>query len=210
MDLSHPLRVVTPTLDGDILRALAQAETEFTPPEIHRVVGEHSVHGIRKGLERLVAQGVVLKRHAGRASLYQLNRSHLATPAIIELANMRPAFLALLREHIAGWSPPCEFAALFGSAARGTMESSSDIDVFVVCPDSVDEDDDAWDEQLVELGQGVRAWTGNVANLLVFSAHDVHEASAHQDPILDSIRNDGVVLFGDRNYLGHLRATGVN
>jgi predicted nucleotidyltransferase len=201
MELSHPLRVVTPTLDGDILRILAQAETEFTPPEIHRLVGEHSVAGIRKGLERLVGQGIVLQRGAGKASLYQLNRQHLAAPAVIELAGMKEELLRRMRHELGGWEVRSAYAALFGSAARLDMRSDSDIDLFVVRLDGIPPDDEVWGEQLYQLSNTVRGWTGNSTNVLEFDESEVAERSQEEDPVLVAISKEGIRIQGPSNYL---------
>jgi predicted nucleotidyltransferase len=201
MELNHPLRVVTPTLDGDILRVLAQVETEFTPPEIHRLIGEHSVAGIRKGLERLVVQGIVLQRGAGRASLYQLNRSHLAAPAVMQLAGMREELISRMRDELSGWSIRSVYAALFGSAVRIDMQAESDIDVLVVRPRDIEADDDVWANQLYELSKQVYGWTGNSTNLLEFSEDEIARGAQDRDPVLASIRKEGIRIQGQSNYL---------
>src|ERR1700722_20195038 len=72
MDFGHPLMVVTPTLDGDVLAALARADAEFSGRELARHVGYGSTEGIRRAADRLVAQGVVSRRAAGAAHLYRL------------------------------------------------------------------------------------------------------------------------------------------
>ncbi len=201
MELSHPLRVVTPTLDGDILRILAQAETEFTPPEIHRLVGEHSVAGIRKGLGRLVLQGIVLERGAGRVSLYRLNRSHLAAGAVIELARLKEEFIIRLRRELTDWSIRCSYAALFGSAARIDMHADSDIDLLVIRPKGVEVDDNVWAEQLYRLSEQVHHWTGNSTNVLELSEDEIAQGVKDEDPVLGAINKEGVRIHGPSSYL---------
>ena len=201
MELSHPLRVVTPTLDGDILRILAQAETEFTPPEVHRLIGEHSVAGIRKGLERLVLQGIVLERGAGRASLYQLNRAHLAAQAVIELARMKDELISRLRRELTDWSILSSYAALFGSAARNDMRSDSDIDLLLIRPKDVEVDDEIWAEQLYQLSEQVHNWTGNSANVLELGENEIAQGVQAEDPVLVAINKEGIRVHGPSSYL---------
>ncbi len=201
MELSHPLRVVTPTLDGDILRILAQAKTEFTPPEVHRLIGEHSVAGIRKGLERLVLQGIVLERGAGRASLYQLNRSHLAAEAVVELAGMKEQLISRLRHEMTDWSIHPSYAALFGSATRIDMRADSDIDLVVIRPEGVDVDDDVWGEQIYQLSEQVHSWTGNSTNILEFSEDELAQGVLNEDPVLVAINKEGIRIHGPSSYL---------
>jgi len=59
VDFRHPFAVVTPTLDGDVLTRLAQAEAAFTPGQLQRILPGRSTEGIRKTLQRLTVQGVV-------------------------------------------------------------------------------------------------------------------------------------------------------
>jgi predicted nucleotidyltransferase len=201
MELSHPLRVVTPTLDGDILRILAQAKTEFTPPEIHRLIGEHSVAGIRKGLDRLVVQGIVLERGAGRASLYRLNRSHLAAQAVIELARMKEELISRLRGELTDWSISSSYAALFGSAARNDMRADSDIDLLVIRPKDVEVDDEVWAEQIHQLSEQVHSWTGNSTNVLELNEDEIVQAVQDEDPVLVAINKEGIRIHGPSSYL---------
>ncbi|MCX6431393.1 MAG: hypothetical protein NTX29_00930 [Actinobacteria bacterium] len=72
MELSRPLSVITPTLDGDVLRVLALADADFTSGDIHRVLDGPSIRGIHNTLGRLTEQGIVSRRPAGRANLYRL------------------------------------------------------------------------------------------------------------------------------------------
>jgi len=119
--------VVTPTLDGDVLKILGRADAEFTPPQVHRLLGNRSVDGVRKALDRLAEQGIVQKRQAGQAFLYSLNRRHLGAAAVVALAEMFTTFIERLQQMIAAWRTPCVYAALLGSAARGEMRVDSDI-----------------------------------------------------------------------------------
>ena len=89
MDLGRPLTVVAPTVDADVLAVLASAEADFTGRQVHQVAGRHSEKGVRNCLHRLVGQGVVTARRAGKADLYSLNRHHLAAPYIVALAGLR-------------------------------------------------------------------------------------------------------------------------
>ena len=52
MDLSRPMRVVTPTLDGDVLVVLAGTDAPLTGRQVHTVLGRASETGVRMALER--------------------------------------------------------------------------------------------------------------------------------------------------------------
>lgn len=53
--------------------------------------------------------------------------------------------------------------SVYGSTARGDGDESSDVDLFIVRPDGVDEESGRWREQIAELERAVRAWSGNSA-----------------------------------------------
>lgn len=200
MELHRPLRVVTPTVDGDVLAVLARAEAEFTPPQVHRLIGHRSEAGVRKALERLVEQGVVDHRVAGRAGLYQLNRGHLAAAAITELASLREELILRLRERLDGWEVVANYAALFGSAARGDMHVGSDIDLFLVRPDAADEDG-PWQAQIAELQRDVTRWTGNDARVLEYSTAECRDGLGQGDAVLGEIAREGIRLAGEASFL---------
>lgn len=202
MDLGHPLQVITPTVDGDVLVVLAGAEAAFTAPQVHRLAGEHSESGIRKSLKRLEEQGTVRATRAGQAWLYELNREHLAAPHIVALAGLRGALVDRIGEAMASWSSPPEYAALFGSAATGGMRTDSDIDLFVVRADSVDLDDETWRLQLDALASAVAAWAGNDAQILEYSAAEVANARrSRSERVLRDVAEDGITVFGPARYL---------
>lgn len=206
MDLARPLRVVTPTLDGDVLMVLAGADMPFTGRQAAKLVGEASVSGVRRVLERLVGEGVVLREAAGSAYLYRLNREHLGAPHIIALARLRDELVARVRALVAAWSAAPDVVVLFGSGARGDMHPASDIDLFVVRPPDVD--DGRWDEQIGHLQAQVTAWTGNDTRVLQMHREDVPEAVL-AEPVLVDIRDHGWVLYGPTSYFAKLAAASV-
>ena len=204
MDLTRPLAVVTPTLDGDVLRVLARKQDALTPGELQRLLGAHSVDGIRKALNRLAGQGIVLSRRAGSGNLYRLNRHHLAAGAILELANMRRTFLTRLASELAAWQAPATYAALFGSAARHDMTATSDIDIFLLRPTAVNPE--LWSDQIISLVTRVTAWTGNDTRILEYSRPEV--AAHRREPVLAAVQDEGIPLVGDAEEFRRARRSG--
>ena len=198
MDLTHPLAVVTPTLDGGVLGVLALADAEFTSGQVHRILAGPSPRGVMKVLERLTGQGIVLRHQAGRAYLYRLNREHLAAPHIIALANQRSTLLERLAQVTSAWFIKPVFGAVFGSATRADHTVESDIDLFLVHADDFDEQ--AWSNQTGLLAEQVFGWTGNDARVLNFAKSDVL-SRAGREPVLDEIANEGLVFVGEPNWL---------
>lgn len=205
MDLSEPLKVVTPTADAGVLRILALADQEFTPGEVRHLLGEYSVSGIRKVLVRLTAQGIARQKRAGTSYVYSLNREHLAAPAVIALATLKDQLTDRLREEFTRWEPRPLFAAIFGSAARGGMRADSDIDLFVVRPSSEDPDSAPWRAQLAQMTERTTAWTGNDTRILEMSEAEVTAGLEAGEPVLRDIRRDGIRLCGDLGVLRKIR-----
>jgi predicted nucleotidyltransferase len=199
MDFSRPMRVVTPTLDGDVLTVLAGAEEEFSGRQIHRLLGHSSEPGVRKALERLVDQGVVRRRRAGRAMLYRLNRKHLAATHIEGLASLRMQLVQRLRGCIDRWDPPPRLALLFGSVARGGAGPGSDLDLLVVRRSDVGEGAEAWQRQLAALELEAGDATGNDARILEYGERELADPDVRS--LVDEALREGVELFGSRRSL---------
>lgn len=205
MQLNHPLATITPTLDGDVLTLLARPEAAFTTGQLHRVLASYSEEGIRKVLRRLARQGIVHSERVGNAYSYRLNREHLAAGPVMELARLLATLLGRLEERLARWPVPPVYAAVFGSAARGTMTPDSDLDLLLIRPDDSPPGD--WDEQVSDLAADVSRWTGNDTRTLQYT---VSELSANRgEPVLRAVLDEGLTVAGSRAWLNRqLRGPG--
>ena len=105
MDLSMPLAVVTPTLDAAVLHALAATTARASGAQVHRMAGAGSPDGVRKVLTRLVVQGIVLADEYPNATLYLLNRDHVAAEAIVALTRLRTPIIERITDALSRWSP---------------------------------------------------------------------------------------------------------
>ncbi|MGI8461924.1 MAG: helix-turn-helix domain-containing protein [Solirubrobacterales bacterium] len=197
MDLSKPSAVISSSLDAAVLSVLAGTTDRFTGREVARLAGRPP-SSVQRALDRLVGQGLVNAREAGRAVLYKLNREHLAADAVIALAELRVELLRHLREEIGSWTVKPDHASLFGSAARGDGDTSSDIDLFVVRPAAVDEDDRRWRAQLDRLAERVHAWPGNHAGIAEVSAEEVERLRRERPAVVNDLHRDAVELAGQR------------
>jgi predicted nucleotidyltransferase len=198
VDLAHPLAVVTPSLDGDILAALALVDVAFTPGQLHRMLAQHSEDGIRRALRRLAGQGIVSGERAGNAYLYRLSGAHLATEPIRALARMRQTLLDRLEMRLETWVPAPVYGAMFGSAARGGMRTDSDIDLLLVRPDGCNRE--RWDDSVAQLSADVTAWTGNDTQVLEFSESEVLRHGP-QEPVLRDVVDHGLTVAGTADWL---------
>lgn len=192
MLLHAPLRTITPTLDGDVLTILAGADDWFTVSQVHALIPGRSREGVRRTLARLSEQGVVDTITLGSMHSHRFNREHLAAQAVSELVGLRRAFFDRLRTELGQWSPRPEFAAIFGSAAQGRMDPSSDVDLFLLHPGSNTAD---WDEAVDDLAERATRWTGNAMHPLVMTTAEV-DGAGQAEPVLEDIADHGAPLLG--------------
>lgn len=197
MELNRPFATVTPTLDGDVLAVLATHDATFTTGQIHRVLNKFSEEGIRKVLSRLVLQGVVLAERVGHTYSYRLNTAHLAAEPIVALAKLFNKFLTRLEEQLSGWDHRPAYAAVFGSAVRGTMTADSDVDLFLVRQNDTPLTE--WEIQINELAAAVTAWTGNDARAVEYTVAELR--SGRTEPMVQEVLEHGLTVAGSRAWL---------
>lgn len=133
---------------------------------------------------------------AGAALLYTLKSNHVATEAILILTSLRHLLIDQLRSEIDDWQVPPLHASLFGSAARGDGDTGSDIDVFLVRPVDVTDEDPHWRRQVERLPDQILGWTGNHAGIVEVGIEEVARLVREDAPILGDITRDAVVLSG--------------
>lgn len=192
--LNKPFATVTPTLDGDVLAVLASADATFTISQVQRMLTTGSGEGIRKVLNRLTAQGVVL--HDGTHT-YRLNAEHLAAEPIMALARLNSTFLNCLEQHLDGWGTTLRYAAVFGSAATGRMRLDSDSDLFLVRAGDY-KDDYAWEQRVTELARLVTAWTGNDGRIVEYDEDGFRTAAVSDEPLFRDVAKQGLTVAGTR------------
>ncbi len=196
MDFSTPISAVIPSLDGPVLQVLARADRPLSGRQVHAGAGTGSVAGVRLVLQRLASTGLVHVDEAGSSLLYRLNRKHLAAPAIELLSDLRATFAATLSADLATWRIPPIHASLYGAAARGEGDLTSDVSLLLVRPDEVASDNLLWEEQVSRLMAAIVDLTGNPVDVCEISLNDLAVHLFTRDPILDEWRNTPVPLRG--------------
>lgn len=193
MDLSNPIRSVIPVSQGEVLAVLARTDRPLTGRRVAELTdGRLSQKGTNLALRALVRAGLVLAEAQPPANLYRLNRQHLAAPSIEALVSLRERLIAAMAEHIAGWKIPTDGAWLFGSAARGDGNESSDIDVLVLRPGALD---DTWDDQVEQFASAVTAWTGNRCAVVEYATGEFAELMDRaEDRLAVGLRADAIAL----------------
>jgi predicted nucleotidyltransferase len=227
MDLSDPTRAVTPTLDGTVLAVLAAAGKPLTVGQVAQQAARGSEIGVRRSLARLVEQGIVRATLMGRNQVHELNRSHVAAAVADILAGLRTDLWRRFREDLTRWRPRPLYACVFGSAARGDGDESSDIDLLLVHPPFPGEKKPArmsstlrsqiadalgdfvvssaeidaarqWEGQVDNLRGLVEAWTGNALQVVDLSFHEWRHPAEQIRSVLTEIERDEVELIKSR------------
>jgi len=196
MNVARPYAAVAPGVGGDALVVLAGTTAPLTGRQIARLARRGTSPSVSAALDRLVEQGLVHRQVAGRAYLHTLNRDHVAAPVVEALAGLRAELLRRLRETLGGWEPAPLHASMFGSSARADGDAGSDIDLLVVRPEGVDDEDVSWRTQVHALSESVLAWTGNHAGISELGEADLAELRRKPPPILEDLRTDGIDLAG--------------
>lgn len=196
MDVSSPISAVSPSLEGKALQVLAHSSVGMTGRQVALLAGQNSHSGVLDALHRLTAQGLVRRVELNRAFLFSLNRNHLAADAVIALAGLRQALVERIRDTVSKWTVAPLHVSMFGSAARGDGDTSSDIDLFVVRSADTPEGDPRWREQLDALAADVESWTGNRASIAEVAEHEIDAWPKSPPAIIEELDREAIQLGG--------------
>jgi predicted nucleotidyltransferase len=197
MDVSNPMSDVVPSAHGPVLAVLASTTTPLTGRAIAELTQPRvSQPRVARILNELTAAGLVHRTPAGSASLFSLNREHLAAGPVEALASLRAQLWAKIAEHAQVWTHQPDAIVVYGSAARGDGGTASDIDLLVIRPADVDDDDLDWHRDLTDLAARVARWTGNPCEALDRSVDQLRSMAAVGEQLLAEIRRDGRAVVG--------------
>ena len=202
MKLQNPFTAICSDADAAVLLSLGRAPVELTAQQVRRLVAGPSLSSVRRSLERLAASGVVSERVLGQARGYSLNQQHLLAGPIQEIAHSTEELYSRIAQSLDAWPVSVAGGVLFGSAARGEMGDSSDIDLLIL----VDSESAAVQAEngAYELSRQVEAWTGVPANVVVWTRNQENPGA-----ILENIAGEGKSIYGDpQEVRGILRGIG--
>jgi len=196
MDLSDPTRSLSPTLHLVVLATLARTQAPVSGRGLARLLqGKASQRGVADALKHLVDHGLVIREDHPPSASFSLNRNHVAAGIAGLLGELKDALRQRCSAEVASWAQRPLWAALFGSIARGEGDASSDIDVALVVPDELDLNSPEWMDQLGQLAERVRSWTGNEASVVVFSRTEFLTSG---ESLVRAISREGVTVWGHR------------
>ncbi len=94
------------------------------------------------------------------------------------------------------WKTEAVHVSIYGSMARGDGGTQSDIDVFVVRPDRVSNDDPQWREEIDGLAWHIERWAGNQASIAEVAEGEIDHLLKEGRPIVAELRSDAIYVSG--------------
>ena len=195
MDLVQPVQAVIPGAQGRILAVLAETSAELSLRTIARLSGV-SIAQASRVMPKLVELGMVERRELPPSSLFRLVNEHVASRAVLALAGARRTVLDQVGRAAGALASPPVSVILFGSFARGDARSGSDIDVVIVRPAAVAEENEAWASGLEAWRQHARRITGNRIEIVEVSEREIARLLQGREPLWSDVARDGVAIFG--------------
>lgn len=132
MELFHPFALITPSLDGDVLRALVNSQNGLTSGQIRNICKRGSRSGVINVLDRLVEQGIVIRVPSDRIFVYYLNRNHLIADALQTISATQSRWESMLIDQISTWEPRPLFVGIVGAARSFQHRATDPIELLIV------------------------------------------------------------------------------
>ena len=195
MDFVRPIEAIVPGAQGRVLAVLAETTAELNLRSIAQLA-EISQAQTSRLLPELVDLGVVERREVPPASLFRIVPEHIASRALLALARSADAVLDEMGRLARTLPHPPASVIVFGSFARREADTHSDIDVVIVRPTEIDEDDDEWLDSLDAWRSAVRRLSGNVVEVLEVSTDEAGTKLRGRSQVWTDIRRDGQVVHG--------------
>jgi predicted nucleotidyltransferase len=184
-----------PGAQGRILAVLVETTAPLNLRTLARLAGVSPAQASRV-MPGLVDLGLVDRHEVPPSSQFLLARSNVAAQAVIELARSSETAAERIGLAAASMATPPESVIVFGSFARGEAAVESDIDVVVVRPDSIGEDDEEWATALEGWRDEARAITGNSVEVVELSLSEASSKVRGRSEFWRNVRRDGVTVYG--------------
>jgi predicted nucleotidyltransferase len=190
MHLGDPLADIIPGPRGQLLATLAQLEAPVTVRALARYADVAPQTALNV-VNDLADAGIVSAERAGSAHMITLNRAHILAEPLISLSRTRARLIQRLTDELATW-PLLAAAWMFGSAARGTGDRESDVDLLLVAEASTQTA--RWADGTAQLAEHVLSWTGNHAQLVEHTRSSFVRLVRSDNPLVAAVRADGIAL----------------
>ncbi|MDZ7577544.1 MAG: helix-turn-helix domain-containing protein [Candidatus Nanopelagicales bacterium] len=195
MDFRQPVEAVIPGVQGRILAVLAETTAELNLRTIARLSGVSPAQASRV-LPELVALGLVERREAPPSALFALIEDNVAGRLVRSLSRSRETVLEELGALAGQMDPTPVSVIVFGSLARGEADALSDVDVVLVRPPDVDEDDESWASSAERWRTAARRLTGNAVQVIEIDEAEVARRLRRPAELWANVLREGLVVHG--------------
>ena len=178
-----------------MLAVLAETSAELNLRTVARLANVSTAQASRV-IPGLVELGMVERREVPPSSLLRLNRENAASRIVVELAQLRETVLKRIGAAAGELPLPPASVIVFGSFARREADRGSDIDVVIVRPDDVDDDDGTWTAGVDKWLRSARAITGNDVEVVEAGLSRAIEKLSNGGHLWEEVARDGVAIFG--------------
>ncbi|GAB1385706.1 hypothetical protein MASR1M59_08540 [Melaminivora sp.] len=168
----------TPGIQRVLAATLLQPERSFTLQELLRLA-DSGRGSAQKQVDRLVEVGVLQEEaRRGRQRSIRANTDFVLYPELLSIARKTFALVDPLKEALLPFADSIQSAFVFGSVAKGTDRSSSDIDLIVI-----------GDVPLLTLSEALQRLEQDLCRPINFSLYHAAEWAVliQTDPILSQI-----------------------
>ncbi|MGH8998262.1 MAG: helix-turn-helix domain-containing protein [Acidimicrobiia bacterium] len=184
-----------PGVQGRILAVLAETTAQLNLRTIARLADVSPAQASRV-LPELVMLGLVERREAPPSALFALVGDHVAARAVRALSRSRDTVLEELGRLSRAVDPRPLSVVVFGSFARGEADAASDLDMVLVRPAGVGEDDEQWVSSTAMWCAAARRLAGNHVEVLEIGESEVARRLRRPTSLWAHIIRDGATVYG--------------
>lgn len=173
---------------------LLRPDESFYVREIGRLTGM-SAGSLHRELKALTQAGLLVRTASGNQVRYQANRDCAIFQELAGIFRKTAGLVDVLRELLTPRANDIAFALVFGSVARGTQKSASDVDLLVVGSVSF--------EDVVGASHLARERLGREVNPVVMSKAEFRAKRRARDRFISRVLNEPkLFVMGDADELG--------
>ncbi len=152
---------------------------------------------INQVLRELVEEGILETSVVGKAYLYRFHQGHILIDNLIQyVLNFEDRLFLDLGKKISPLLKPKPLSViLYGSVARGDERATSDLDLYCIYPDEMENAGSA-SETVRILSEKISRTYGNIISLRRARISEFQRLSRERDPLTRKIIDEGKILTG--------------
>jgi predicted nucleotidyltransferase len=195
MNLSEPLEGLMSGVEAAVLRVLSRTDVGFSGRQVQALANLGSTSSVHRALKAFVNLGLVSAEQRPPSIVYRIERAHALWPVVELGLAARSRVFDSIRDFCAQDFPEDldVSVVVYGSVARRESTGESDIDLFIVYPDGID---DAAVDFNYQLSQQLERLTGNDAQIVSMRRSDFSARVRDGDPLVGNVLADGILLHG--------------